>query len=62
MRKQGVDKSDRRRLAVWIPRHLAPLLARGVKSAGTDKSKFVRLAIREKLARHDISIPDDFST
>jgi hypothetical protein len=58
MKRQGpTNKSGRRLLTVWIPRGLESPLARGVQQAGTDQSKYVRAAIREKLARHGVQLP-----
>jgi metal-responsive CopG/Arc/MetJ family transcriptional regulator len=46
-----VKKSESRLLTVWVPEGLLPHLDRGVKKEDSDRSKFVRNAIREKLAR-----------
>jgi metal-responsive CopG/Arc/MetJ family transcriptional regulator len=39
-------------LSVWVPATLLPRLDKGVKREDSDRSKFIRNAIREKLARH----------
>jgi len=39
-------------LAVWVPGKLMPRLDQGARKEDSDRSKFVRNAIREKLARH----------
>jgi hypothetical protein len=57
MRKREIKRPGSRLLAVWIPRHLQAPLASGTEKMATDKSKFVRTAIREKLARHGTPIP-----
>ena len=57
MGERGIKKTGRRLLSVWIPQELKAPLARGAKKMGVNKSKFVRAAIREKLARHDSPIP-----
>ena len=41
-------------LSVWVPKNLLPLLDEGVRKEDSDRSKFIRNAIREKLARGGI--------
>ena len=51
--KRGSGKKQKGRLlAVWVPEKLLPRLDRGAKKENLNRSKFVRNAIREKLARH----------
>jgi len=38
-------------LSVWVSKSLLPCLDEGVKREDSDRSKFIRNAIREKLAR-----------
>ena len=57
MKRGNLKKSESRLLTVWIPDSLEEPLNRGVAKEDSDKSKFVRNAIREKLARHGIVIP-----
>jgi len=57
MRKRGMKRPGGRLLTVWIPQGLEAPLASGAEKTGADKSKFVRMAIREKLARHGAPIP-----
>jgi hypothetical protein len=54
MKRGAVKKSSSRLLTVWIPEALESNLAHGAAKEDSDKSKFVRNAIREKLARHGI--------
>ena len=54
MKRGIVKKSESRLLTVWIPEQLDERLTLGVAMEDSDKSKFVRNAIREKLARHGI--------
>jgi metal-responsive CopG/Arc/MetJ family transcriptional regulator len=37
-----------------------PAIQRGVVVTDTDRSKFIRQAIREKLTRHGVRVPDVF--
>jgi len=52
MKYDGASKSGDKLLRVWMPKELLPHLDRGVKKEDSDRSKFVRNAIREKLVRH----------
>lgn len=58
MKRGLIRKPDARLLTVWVPNQLLPLLDRGVDKTDSDRSKFVRTAIREKLARHGIEITE----
>lgn len=49
-RKKGTSKL----LTVWVSESLLPLLDKGVQKEDSDRSKFIRNAIREKLARQGI--------
>jgi len=54
--KRGSGKKPKGRLlAVWVPGKLMPRLDQGARKEDSDRSKFVRNAIREKLARHGTS-------
>jgi metal-responsive CopG/Arc/MetJ family transcriptional regulator len=51
--KRGSGKKPKGKLlAVWVPGELLPRLDQGARKEDSDRSKFVRNAIREKLARH----------
>jgi metal-responsive CopG/Arc/MetJ family transcriptional regulator len=41
-------------LTVWVSEALLPSLDKGVQKEDSDRSKFIRNAIREKLARQGI--------
>ena len=52
--KHGSGKKPKGKLlAVWVPGQLMPRLDQGAKKEDSDRSKFVRNAIREKLTRHN---------
>ena len=54
--KHGSGKKPKGRLlSVWVPGKLMPQLDQGARKEDSDRSKFVRNAIREKLARHGAS-------
>ncbi|HTB86008.1 MAG TPA: hypothetical protein VK742_20350 [Candidatus Sulfotelmatobacter sp.] len=56
MKRGTVKKSESTMLTVWIPETFEVPLQQGIAIEDSDKSKFVRNAIREKLARHGITI------
>jgi hypothetical protein len=52
------SKKSQKLLTVWIPECLNTSLALGVVKEDSDKSKFVRNAIREKLARNGVVLEE----
>jgi metal-responsive CopG/Arc/MetJ family transcriptional regulator len=54
MKRRSTKRTDSKLLSVWVPNALVPLLDEGVKREDSDRSKFIRNAIREKLARDGI--------
>ena len=56
MKRGAVKKSESKLLTVWIPEAFDRPMKQAVALEDSDKSKFVRNAIREKLARHGIAI------
>lgn len=50
--------AKKRLVTFWVPKRLASALALAARQADADKSKFVRHAIREKLARAGIIIEE----
>ena len=59
MKRGALTKADSTMLTVWVPRTYFPIIARGVRKTDSDRSKFVRAAIREKLARHGIQMTEE---
>jgi metal-responsive CopG/Arc/MetJ family transcriptional regulator len=57
--KRGITKAESTLLTVWVPRAYFPIIERAVRKTDTDRSKFVRAAIREKLARHGIQLTEE---
>jgi metal-responsive CopG/Arc/MetJ family transcriptional regulator len=51
MRRRPAKRRGSKLLSVWVPDALIPLLDEGVRKEDSDRSKFIRNAIREKLAR-----------
>lgn len=57
MRRGFVTKKKSRLLTVWVPESLVPLIDRGVAITDTDRSKFVRNALRDKLVGLGLVLP-----
>ena len=51
MKRGAVTKTRAEFLGLWVPKDLVRLIDRGVQITDSDRSKFVRAAIREKLGR-----------
>lgn len=51
MKRCAVKTNESEMVALWIPRTLLSLLDSEVMRSDTDRSKLIRLALREKLAR-----------
>jgi metal-responsive CopG/Arc/MetJ family transcriptional regulator len=45
-------------LTIWVPETLIPYIDVGVRSCDSDRSKFIRNAVREKLARLGVIISE----
>ena len=55
MKRGSVTKSKAQPVAVWLPDALKAQLDRAVESTDTDRSKLIRMALREKLASLKLS-------
>lgn len=51
MNRGLVKKGSARMITVWIPVSLFPYIERALEIEDTDRSKFIRNAIREKIQR-----------
>lgn len=51
MKRGAVTKHDSKLINIWVPETLLPLIDQAVRKEDTDRAKFIRGAIREKLAR-----------
>lgn len=51
MKRGSISKSRSRLINLWIPNPLLPLIDQAVEIEDTDRSKFIRNAIREKIDR-----------
>ena len=61
MKRGAVTKNQSTLLTVWVPEAYFPLIERGVRKADSDRSKYVRAAIREKLQRQGIVLTEEAS-
>lgn len=50
MKRGSVKKEQRRLINVYFPEDAVPKIDEAVKHLDTDRSKFIRSAVREKLA------------
>lgn len=50
MKRGSIKTKDCTFVGFWIPKALLRLIDRGVDLADSDRSKFIRSAVREKLA------------
>lgn len=51
MKRGAVKKAESKLINVWVPLPLLPILDQAVHEADSDRSKYIRTAIREKIAR-----------
>ena len=51
MKRGAVTKKESEFIGLWVPKPLVVLIERGVQKQDSDRSKFVRAAIREKVQR-----------
>lgn len=58
MKRGSIQHKNAKLLGAWLPDALVAALDRAVEEKDTDRSKFVRAAIREKLARIGIPAPE----
>jgi metal-responsive CopG/Arc/MetJ family transcriptional regulator len=58
MKRGAVNKTESRLVNVWVPREMLPLIDLAVRTEDSDRSKFIRRAIRDKLFRLGICAPN----
>ncbi len=51
MKRGAITKSSSRLINLWIPEVMVPVIDMAVVDSDTDRAKFIRSAIREKLQR-----------
>ncbi len=51
MKRGAINTAQAEFIGLWIPKEMVRMIDRGVKNEDSDRSKFVRAAIREKLKR-----------
>ena len=55
MKRGAVNKAESRLVPVWFPEELIPHIDDAVKRLDTDRSKFIRNAVREKMRRSGVA-------
>ena len=56
MKRGAVTKKESKLINVWVPQLLLPSIDLAVQNSDTDRAKFIRQAIREKLTRDGIQL------
>ncbi len=51
MKRGAINTAQAEFIGLWIPKEMVRMIDRGVRLNDSDRSKFVRAAIREKLQR-----------
>jgi metal-responsive CopG/Arc/MetJ family transcriptional regulator len=54
MKRGVIKKTESRLITIWFPDSVLPLIDQGIQIEDSDRSKFIRRAVREKLARLNI--------
>jgi metal-responsive CopG/Arc/MetJ family transcriptional regulator len=55
MKRGAVTKKEARLITVWLPLVLIPYIDLAVVRNDTDRAKYIRQAIREKLSREGVA-------
>jgi len=58
MKRGAIKKSECRLITIWFPAPILPILDIAIQRLDTDRSKFIRIAVREKLARAGIPVAE----
>ena len=53
MSRGSLNKESSEMVALWIPKPLVVALDKGVRRLDSDRSKFIRAALREKIEREE---------
>lgn len=57
--KRGPKKTESILVPVWVPKVLVPYLDNAVTLEDSDRSKFIRNAVRDKIRKSGIHLPAD---
>ena len=55
MKRGANKKEDCKQIPLWVPNQMMPLIDEAVVLEDSDRSKFIRNAIREKLTRISVA-------
>lgn len=58
MKRGAVRKATSKLVLVWFPDSILPLIDDAVRKLDTDRSKFIRNAVREAMARAGVRASD----
>lgn len=61
MKRTAVRKKDSQLVALWMPRQMEDSVSQAVIIEDTDRSKFIRRAVKEKLQRMGINVPAEIT-
>ncbi len=56
--KRGIKKTECVLINVWVPKVLVPTIDEAVVMEDSDRSKFIRNAVREKIRKVGLTIPE----
>ncbi len=56
MKRGSIKKTNSKLINVWFPDEVLPLIDVAVRVADSDRSKFIRNAVREKMDRMNIAL------
>lgn len=59
MKRGSVTKLKSQLVTVWVPRHIAASLDEAVRLEDSDRSKFIRRALRERLKTIGIPVAEE---
>ena len=59
MSRGAVSKKNSRLVGIWMPHTIDEAVNHAVTRLDLDRSKFIRIAVREKLARVGIAVPEE---
>ena len=56
MKRGAVKRNESTMISLWFPKGMARAIDQAVNMGDLDRSKFIRLAVKEKLAMHGIRV------
>ncbi len=59
MKRGAITKRNSRLVNLWVPIGFLPALDQAVRKLDTDRSKFIRVAMKEKLEKNGICVGEE---